>query len=81
MAIYTNIVCDICGNSIASGSAQHVNAQVYGVDFHLSCLTDDMFIIMAILGLDDIKVSDNDKLIYTSSVKKLITSFLKRNTK
>lgn len=81
MAIYTSIVCDICESSIELGSAQHVDAQVYGLDFHINCLTDDMFIIMAMLGLDDIKVSGYDKLIYTLHVKKLTTSFLNEKRK
>ena len=74
-------MCDICGSSIEPDNAEHVNAQVYGCDFHLSCLTDDMFIIMSVLGLDDIKVSIYDKLIYTPNVKKLTTSFLNERRK
>lgn len=77
MSIKEIITCDICRKDIDNNEAGdskntddlRVNAQVYGVDFHLKCLRDaNVLDVLNVLGLDEISLinfnGDNHKLIY-----------------
>ena len=72
MTVRETILCDQCGNEITN-KADHINARVYGVDFHLSCLVQISALrLMKLLELDEIKDMNNDKFIYTHGFKRLL---------
>ena len=56
MTRVTNIMCDVCGGEITKNQF-HVDASVYGVDFHQECfnaMTSEDLVIA--LNLDDISM-------------------------
>jgi len=72
MSIQEIITCDECGNPIVD-KKDHINARVYGADFHLACLTNMTALrLMKRLELDEIKDSNNDKFIYTTQFKNIV---------
>lgn len=65
MSTRTIVNCDLCGTLVEE--KDRVNAQVYGVDFHIKCLlVANPLVLLKKLTLDDITYCDA-KLIYLSS--------------
>jgi len=51
---HVEIICDLCKQAI-NPDRTYVEAQVYGADFHVDCITPHKSVLKA-LGLDDIKI-------------------------
>lgn len=71
MSKRTTILCDQCGNEI-NDLHDHVDASVYGSDFHYSCLEKISALrVLKILELDDITVGrESERLIYSIRAKR-----------
>lgn len=76
MTRVTNIMCDVCEKEITKNQ-YHVDASVYGVDFHQSCFieasAEDLVIA---LNLDDISI----RLVGNERMEKL-TSYIRKMRK
>lgn len=74
MARKTQFECDICDGEI--GSSDHVDAGVYGRDYHLSCLKKVDGTIIGQL-VDDIRYNQGDRLYWNTQVHRDTNKALK----
>lgn len=72
MSEIRRIICDICEKDVDRNDGEFVDAGVYGVHMHLSCLKNTGGLeLMQVLGLDDIGIGPTgEKLIYSQHVVK-----------
>lgn len=74
MSRVINIMCDLCEKEITKNQ-YHVDASVYGVDFHQSCFIEaSAKDLVVALNLDDISIG----LVGNERMEKL-TDYIKKN--
>lgn len=70
MSVKALVTCDYCGRDLKEN--ERVNAQVYGADFHIDCVTRMSAVMMLkLLSLDEIRFK-GDKFIFTREFKRLL---------